>query len=256
MSERYDCPMTPRVCEEKERPCDFMGMHLSESMDFKFWRAVAGEFIGLTAFLWITISTVVFLNGSPAHLLSVALAFGVSISVLIAGFADISGGHLNPAVSMGLFLRGKISFVRLIMYTIAQCMGASFGSYLVKAADSTAYNLISGGANRVFLGSTGQAVMSEMIGTALLVFTVFAVCDNKKSTNYAGWLAIGLSVFLAHLALLGQTNCSINPARSFGAATISEYWTHHWVWWVGPYLGSLLSAVLYELFRFRKNVDY
>ena len=124
------------------------------------------------------------------------------------------------------------------------------------AAGAAAYDTVTGGANKVFVDTTGQAVLAEMVGTSLLVFTVFTVCDENKSKNSVGWFAIGLSVFLAHLALLGATNTSINPARSFGAAVVSDYWDSHWVWWVGPYLGAVLAAVLYEFFKARKGLDY
>jgi aquaporin PIP len=236
--------------------CDFKNMFLTETVNVKFLRAVFAEYIATSAFLWITIQTVTYMYGSPSFLLAVATSFGLSIAVLVSVFADVSGGHINPAVSLGLFLRGKISFVRLVSYTSAQCLGAMTGSALVKAAGAAAYDTVTGGANKVFVDTTGQAVLAEMVGTSLLVFTVFTVCDENKTKNNVGWLAIGLSVFLAHLALLGATNTSINPARSFGAAVVSDYWDNHWVWWVGPYLGAVLAAVLYEFFKARKGLDY
>jgi MIP family channel proteins len=227
-----------------------------EEVNFKFIRAVVGEFFATTGFLWVTISTATFMFGSPDFLLSVAFAFGISIAVLVAGFADVSGGHINQNVTFGLFLRGQISLIRCVCYTVAQMMGAVVGSALVKATDPTAYDRIDGGANKVKIDSNGLAIMAEMIGTTILVYTVFTVCDTNKSKNFVGWLAIGLSVFLGHLALLNVTNTSINYSRTFGAAVVSGYWTDNWVFFVATYLGSIFAACLYEFFKARKGVDY
>ena len=248
--------------DEIDWSCDFKGYKLLEPLDWEFCRAVLGEFIATMTFLWVSISTVSFLygpdSGGGAFLLSVAFAFGISIAVLVFNFGPISGGHINPAVSMGLFLRNKITFIKLVCYTVAQIMGSITGCAIVRQVGVTNYESVSGGINKVFVASASDAMLGEMMGTFLLVFTVFTVCDSRTQSFISNLapLAIGLSVFLAHLALLGVTNCSINPARAIGASVVyGTFDPNFWVFVIGPYLGSIFAAVLYEFFKVRNGID-
>ena len=167
----------------------------------------------------------------------------------------LAGGHINPAVTFGLFLARKVSLVRAVGYMIAQCLGAICGVGFVKAFMKTPYNTLGGGANTVAPGySKGTALGAEIIGTFVLVYTVFSATDPKRSARDShipvlAPLPIGFAVFMVHLATIPITGTGINPARSFGAAVIynnEKAWDDHWIFWVGPFVGALAAAAYHQ----------
>ncbi|KAE8734425.1 Ribosomal protein L11 family protein [Hibiscus syriacus] len=159
-------------------------------------------------------------------ILGIPWAFGGMIFILVYCTAGISGGHINPAVTFGLFLARKVSLIRALMYMVAQCLGAICGCGLVKAFQKTYYNNYGGGANEVAAGfNNGTGLGAEIIGTFFLVYTVFAATDPKRNARDShvpvlAPLPIGFAVFMVHLATIPITGTGINPARSFGAAVI------------------------------------
>ena len=207
------------------------------------------------------------------------MAFGIGISVLAYAIGHISGGHINPAVTLAFMALGDISIVKGILYMLAQFIGAIIGSLIVWGcsprlddvgctAESTepvclgsnfdgdfgpAFSL---GLNTV-AGTTsiGSAFLLELVGTYLLVITVLnsAVDKNSGAANCAP-IAIGWSVLLAHINLIPFTGCGINPARSFGpmivdsiAGISSAVWIRGaWVYYVAPFVGALLAAATYK----------
>ncbi|KAF8405438.1 hypothetical protein HHK36_010344 [Tetracentron sinense] len=198
---------------------------------WSFYRALIAEFIATLLFLYITVATVIGHKKQTGPcdgvgLLGIAWAFGGMIFILVYCTAGISGGHINPAVTFGLFLARKVSLVRAVAYMVAQCLGAICGVGLVKAFMKHDYNRLGGGANSVASGySTGTALGAEIIGTFVLVYTVFSATDPKRSARDShipvlAPLPIGFAVFMVHLATIPITGTGINPARSFGAAVI------------------------------------
>lgn len=142
----------------------------------------------------------------------------------------ISGGHVNPAVTIGLLVTGRVSIIRAIFYILAQCAGAVAGSASLKALLPAAYH--NG------LGNTAlkegieplQALGFEFFLGFVLVFCVYGVCDeNKPDSRYIAPLAIGLTVTLGHLGVVEYTGSSMNPARTFGSSLVNETWENHWV---------------------------
>ncbi|KAI3995553.1 hypothetical protein MKX01_023298, partial [Papaver californicum] len=135
-------------------------------------------------------------------------------------------GHINPAVTFGLFLARKVSLIRAVLYLVAQCLGAVCGAGLVKAFQESYYVRFGGGANELNAGySTATGLAAEIIGTFVLVYTVLSATDPKRSARDShipvlAPLPIGFAVFLVHLATIPITGTSINPARSLGAAVI------------------------------------
>ncbi|OAE22915.1 hypothetical protein AXG93_3109s1020 [Marchantia polymorpha subsp. ruderalis] len=169
--------------------------------------------------------------------------------------AESSGGHINPAVTFGLFLARKVTLPRAVLYMIAQCLGAICGCGLVKAWQSSLYNRYGGGANSVASGySKGTGLGAEIIGTFVLVYTVFSATDPKRNARDShvpvlAPLPIGFAVFMVHLATIPITGTGINPARSFGAAVIfnaEKSWDDHWIFWVGPFIGAALAAAYHQ----------
>ncbi|KAL3689386.1 hypothetical protein R1sor_015695 [Riccia sorocarpa] len=234
----------------------------SEFRKWSFYRAIIAEFVATLLFLYITVATVIGYSQNSATnncggvgILGIAWAFGGMIFVLVYCTAGISGGHINPAVTFGLFLARKVSLPRAVGYIVAQCLGAIVGCGLVKAWQSSYYNRYGGGANVVASGySTGTGLGAEIIGTFVLVYTVFSATDPKRNARDShvpvlAPLPIGFAVFMVHLATIPITGTGINPARSFGAAVIlnrGKVWDDHWIFWVGPFIGAALAAAYHQ----------
>nr|AOS51491.1 aquaporin PIP1-2-like protein [Calamus jenkinsianus] len=239
-----------------------------ELTKWSLYRAVIAEFIATLLFLYITVATVIGYKHqsdpnvvgadaacSGVGILGIAWAFGGMIFVLVYCTAGISGGHINPAVTFGLFLARKVSLIRALLYMIAQCMGAICGVGLVKAFQKAYYNHYGGGANELSAGySKGTGLAAEIIGTFVLVYTVFSATDPKRSARDShipvlAPLPIGFAVFMVHLATIPITGTGINPARSFGAAVMynnNKAWDDQWIFWVGPFLGAAAAAAYHQ----------
>ncbi|CAI9767459.1 unnamed protein product [Fraxinus pennsylvanica] len=188
-------------------------------------------------------------------ILGIALAFGGMIFVLVYCTAGISGGQINPAVTFGLFLARKVSMITAVMFMVAQCLGAICGVALVKALHKSNYKKYGGGANELADGySAGAGLAAEIIGTFVLVYTVFSATDPKRNARDShvpvlAPLSIGFAVFMVHLATIPITGTSINPARSLGPAVIynqEKAWDDQWIFWVGPFIGAAIAALYHE----------
>nr|AJI43675.1 plasma membrane intrinsic protein [Hevea brasiliensis]ALM33364.1 plasma membrane intrinsic protein [Hevea brasiliensis] len=237
-----------------------------ELTKWSFYRAIIAEFIATLLFLYITVLTVIGYKSQtdPAKnadacggvgILGIAWAFGGMIFILVYCTAGISGGHINPAVTFGLFLARKVSLVRAVLYMAAQCLGAICGCGLVKAFQKAYYNRYGGGANELADGySKGTGLGAEIIGTFVLVYTVFSATDPKRNARDShvpvlAPLPIGFAVFMVHLATIPVTGTGINPARSFGAAVIynqDKAWDDQWIFWVGPLIGAAIAAFYHQ----------
>ncbi|KAL3829186.1 hypothetical protein ACJIZ3_017988 [Penstemon smallii] len=235
---------------------------LDELRKWSFYRALIAEFIATLLFLYVAVLTVIGYNSQSATdecggvgILGIAWAFGGMIFVLVYCTAGVSGGHINPAVTFGLLLGRKVSLIRALLYMVAQCVGAICGVGLVKALQKSLYNRYGGGANALALGySKGVGLGAEIIGTFVLVYTVFSATDPKRSARDShvpvlAPLPIGFAVFMVHLATIPITGTGINPARSFGAAVIynnDKAWDDHWIFWVGPFIGAAIAALYHQ----------
>lgn len=217
-----------------------------------FWRAVSGEYLATLIFVLLGLgSTINWAAGEekppPDDLVLISLCFGLSIATMVQCFGHISGAHINPAVTAAMVVTRKLSLAKSVFYVVAQCLGAITGAgiiYLVTPA-AVRGNL---GVNVVNPAiSVGHAILVELLITFQLVFTVFATCDPKR-TDLGGsaGLAIGFAVAIGHLFAIPYTGGSMNPARSFGPAMVTLNFENHWVYWVGPILGAIIAAGLYE----------
>ncbi|XP_028786810.1 aquaporin PIP1-2-like [Neltuma alba] len=174
----------------------------------------------------------------------IAWAFGGMIFALVYCTAGISGGHINPAVTFGLFLARKVSLTRAVLYITMQCLGATCGVAVVKGFEGSQYERLGGGANSLSEGySSISGLGAEIIGTFVLVYTVFSATDAKRNARDAhvpilAPLPIGFAVFVVHLATIPITGTGINPARSLGTALVfnkDQVWDDHWIFWVGAF---------------------
>ncbi|XP_055481566.1 aquaporin-4 isoform X3 [Psammomys obesus] len=216
-----------------------------------FWKAVTAEFLAMLIFVLLSLGSTINWGGSenplPVDMVLISLCFGLSIATMVQCFGHISGGHINPAVTVAMVCTRKISIAKSVFYIAAQCLGAIIGAgilYLV-----TPPSVVGGlGVTTVHGNLTaGHGLLVELIITFQLVFTIFASCDSKR-TDVTGSiaLAIGFSVAIGHLFAINYTGASMNPARSFGPAVIMGNWENHWIYWVGPIIGAVLAGALYE----------
>uniref|UniRef100_J3LZN1 Reverse transcriptase zinc-binding domain-containing protein n=1 Tax=Oryza brachyantha TaxID=4533 RepID=J3LZN1_ORYBR len=200
-----------------------------ELTKWSLYRAAIAEFVATLLFLYVTVATVI----GGVGILGIAWAFGGMIFILVYCTAGVSGGHINPAVTFGLFLARKVSLVRAVLYIVAQSLGAICGVGLVKGFQSAYYVRYGGGANELSDGySKGTGLAAEIIGTFVLVYTVFSATDPKRNARDShvpvlAPLPIGFAVFMVHLATIPITGTGINPARSLGAAVI---YNQHKAW--------------------------
>ncbi len=223
------------------------------------WRAAFAEFIATLLFIFLGAGTVVVTGGvlgdelTSARLVAIALAHGLAIALLVSATANISGGHINPAVTFGAFITGRISLIKGIMYVVAQIAGAVVGALLLAAAipEAAQGNL---GAHGLGPGVTvGGGMIAEIVLTFALVFVVFATAMDPKGLAHLAPIAIGITVLVDHLFGVPVTGASMNPARSFGPALIAGAWENHWIFWVGPLIGGAVAALVYEFVFLRRN---
>ncbi len=219
------------------------------------------EFISTFALIFIGAgSVIVAANGlAGSNLVGVALAHGIVLAVMVAVTAHISGGHVNPAVTIGVWVTGRMKTPRAITYIVAQLAGGVVGALALKAV--VPHQL----ADKASLGtplvahtlgvSSGAAVALEAILTFFLVFTVFATgVDERGPFKALSGFPIGLVLVFDILAGGPLTGAAMNPARAFGPALVSGTWTDQWVYWVGPIVGGVLGAGTYAL-AFLKRVE-
>ncbi len=190
-------------------------------------------------------------SGGQLGALGVGLVNGFGVAVMIFAFWAISGAHLNPAVSLGLWLSGKLPGRKLIPYVAAQISGALI-------AASVMHGLFRNhtGEGESWLGanfSNGpliQAFGAEIVITFFLVYAILLLADrNRSATVFA--LAVGLYVAAAVTMTASVSGASMNPARAFGPAAIAWFWTDHWIYWVAPGLGALFASFFFTIFRDR-----
>jgi aquaporin Z len=208
------------------------------------------EFVGVFALIFVAAGGAAYAR-SPIDL---ALANGLVIAVMVCAAAPISGGHINPAVTLGFLVTRRIAPLLAVVYWVAQFSGAVLAALLLKwvipNAAEKATNL---GVPSLGSGiSSGPAVVIEAVLTFFLVWVVFATAVDPRGTfkQIAG-LAIGFTIAFDVLMAYGLTGGAMNPARAFGPQLAGNHWTHFWVWYVGPCAGAVIAASLYELIYLR-----
>lgn len=179
-----------------------------------------------------------------------AVAFGLSVVAMAYTIGGISGCHINPAITLGCLLSGRISGKDAGMYMLFQVIGAFIGSAILWGLTSNA-GLVGTGANACQTGvSVTGGLLAEIFFTFVFVLVVLGTTDAKKGAgNFAG-LAIGLSLVLVHLACIRYTGTSVNPARSIAPAIFQggEALTQLWIFIIGPFIGAALSAGVWKVF--------
>ena len=188
--------------------------------------------------------------------LGVALAFGLTVLTGAFALGHISGGHFNPAVSVGLWVGGRFDTKDLIPYVVSQVVGAVLAAWVL-------YLIVQGQAG--FAGTGGfatngyaelspgkysliSALMIEIVLTAMFLIVIMGATDKRAPADFAP-IAIGLALTLIHLISIPVTNTSVNPARSTGVAIFAETaaLSQLWLFWVAPIVGAIIGAIIYKI---------
>ncbi|KAF3632773.1 Aquaporin TIP1-2 [Capsicum annuum] len=213
-------------------------------------RAAAAEFFSMFMFVFVAqgsaVATKLTSGGKPtqAGLIWEAIAHSFSLFVAITVGANISAGHVNPAVTFGAFVGGHISFCRSVLYWIAQLLGSVVACLLLKIGhnglETSAFSLTA-------VAKPMNSVVFEMVMTFSLVYTVYATTLNPKRDYMRMIAPIAIGFIVGANVLARGINCaSMNPALSFGPSAVSWTWNSHWIYWIGPFVGSGSAALVYE----------
>ena len=206
-------------------------------------KRLVAEFIGTFTLIFAGVSAIC----NDAGLVGIALAHGLALAVMISALGHISGGHFNPAVTVGALAGGKIKFPDAIGYIAAQLAGGFVGALAVKAIFSSTA-IASHNFGTPSLGadiSVTTGILAEFIMTFFLVLVVYGTAIDSRAPKVGG-LFIGLTVTLDILAGGPISGAAMNPARTFGPALAGGYWDNHIVYWIGPVLGGIVAGFVYS----------
>ena len=221
-------------------------------------RRVGAEFIGTFWLVFGGCGSAVLAASFPEvgiGLLGVALAFGLTVLTMAYAIGHISGCHLNPAVSIGLWVGGRFPASGLLPYIVAQVVGAiaAGGVLYLIASGKASFDVAAGFASNGYAehspgGYTLLAcLVTEVVMTAMFLVIIMGATDKRAPAGFAP-IAIGLGLTLIHLISIPVTNTSVNPARSTGVAVFVGGWAvgQLWLFWVAPIVGAVLGAAIYR----------
>jgi MIP family channel proteins len=215
----------------------------------KVMRPLAAEMVGMLLFVFVGGGSVVMnaATGGSLGPLGIALAHGVGMAIIVSATMNISGGHINPAVTFGIWIAGKIDAVTAGAYVVAQIVGALLGALLITAVLPT-------GAVHATLGGTPQlspsvtlmqGIWVEVALTFFLVSAVFGTAVSSEAPRIGGF-GIGLAIFVDALLGGSLTGAMMNPARALGPAIVAHEMHAQAVYWIGPLLGAAVAAALWR----------
>jgi aquaporin Z len=234
----------PPARDPTRRPITTVNRTRSSAINFKAYFA---EFIGTFALIFVGVGSIAadHITGGGVGIVGIALAFGLTIAVMATATGPISGGHFNPAVTLGFFITRKIDLTNTIGYIAAQCFGAIVGAVSLKSCISgAALEAVKLGTPVLADGVTvGMGLILEVVLTFLLVFVIFGTAVDSRAPK-VGALYVGLAV-TANVFIGGPlTGAAMNPARYLGPALVSGQLSEAWLYWVGPVAGGALAALV------------
>ena len=224
------------------------------------------EFIGAATLVILGCGTAMLVGCDAANgggYILTALAFGLTIVAMAYSIGNISGCHINPAVSLGVLISGGMSVTDFIGYVISQCLGALAGSgvlaliFKVGGVEDKTGGFGSNGLGGVH-GSALAELIVEIVLTFIFVMAILGVTSKKAGHGSFGGLVIGLTLVLVHILGIGLTGTSVNPARSFGPAVVAAISGNTdpikalWVFIVGPFVGAAAAALVYKFLEKEK----
>ena len=212
-------------------------------------KALVAEFIGTFTLIFIGVGSIVadYLSGGKVGLTGIALAHGLAIGVMASATMAVSGGQLNPAVTIGLWSVKKINTRNAVGYVIAQCLGAIFAAFLIQlAVPMDALKAVGMGTPALGQGiSVQMGLVTEIVLTFILVFVIYGTAVDSRAPKVGG-LFIGLAVALGILMGGPISGAAMNPARYIGPALMGGGLQNAWIYWVGPIVGGVLAAQIYK----------
>ena len=216
-------------------------------------RHFVAEFVGTFALVFVGGASIIASQATGSGLVAVALAHGIILAVLVSATMRISG-HFNPAVTVGFLAARRIEPMMAGVYIAAQIIAAILAAYALKWLLPAALTGVTrlGGQSIASEISIGQAIGLEAIVTFFLVFVIFGTAVDPKAPRIAG-LAIGFTIAAGILAIGPFTGGSFNPARSFGPAVASGIFEGQAAYWIGPMIGSVAAALLYDTLFIRRE---
>jgi MIP family channel proteins len=231
-------------------------------------RPLVAEFLGPFALVFFGAGAILTAveqgYGDGGTLVMVALAHGLAIGLTIAATGHISGGHFNPAVTVALFVSGKIGAIKSAAYIIVQLLGAVVAALLLKeifdkgvgdfAASIPTVNY-DGDADQLIVGR-GRAFCLEVVTTFFLVYVIHGVAIDSRGPHAIASLAIGLTITMDILMAGPLTGAAMNPARHFGPALVEGEWKDTWVYWAGPIVGGVLASIVHNYILIPRAVGF
>lgn len=216
---------------------------------------VLGELIGtaLLVFLACTACVGSLAKSGPPPPIQIGLASGIAVMIAVQCVGHISGAHVNPAITVATVILGNKSLPMAGFYIIAQCLGSVIGYGLLKII--TPSGLLYGNdpnesfcTTKITVGlNAAHGVAAEALATGIFVFFACGVWDSRNAKNTDSIpIKFGLCITMLAFAFAPYTTCSLNPARTFGPAVWTNDWTDHWVYWLGPIGGAIISALIYR----------
>jgi len=215
-------------------------------------KALGAEFIGTFMLTSAVLGAAFYSFGAPAGaagIVGVALSIGITVMVMARSIGHVSGGHYNPAVTLGLVAGGRFSVGDAIPYIVAQCLGAIAATAVFAAIGHAPASYAANGYGNLSMlnASLGSVFLIETLLTAFFLIVIMGVTRPNAPAGFAP-LAIGLTLTAIHLMSIPISNTSVNPARSLGPALFAggEAIGQLWVFWVAPILGGVIGARIYR----------
>lgn len=218
----------------------------ARGVEFDPFRRGVAEFIGTFTLIFVGMGAIAV--AGQGGLVGVALAHGLAIAIMISALGHVSGGHFNPAVTLGFVVTRRIEPALAGVYWLAQLAGATAGALAIRAIYPGEANLDATvpALNEAIDAVPGAAL--EAILTFMLVFVVFATAvDPRGAFKAIAGFGIGLTITMGVLMAGPLTGAAMNPARAFGPQLVQNFWSDGWVYYVGPLLGGAAAALVYEL---------
>ncbi len=214
-------------------------------------KAFVAEFVGTFTLVFIGVGAIAadYITGGAAGLTGVALAHGLAIATMVAAIGAVSGGHLNPAVTIGFLAVGKINPQNAFGYIISQCLAAIIAVALLKLClpNEVLWDVNFGtpAVSDAPEITTSMALITEIILTFILMFVIYGSAVDRRAPKMGG-LFIGLAVTLGILMGGPISGAAMNPARHLGPALLGGGMQDTWIYWVGPVSGAVLAGLLYK----------
>src|SRR5436305_5589939 len=221
----------------------------SEETSKSYVKPLIAELIGTFAFVFIGAGSIIanVLTHGALGLLGIALAHGLALSIMVTIFAATSGGHINPAVTIGMVVTRRIAPLLGLLYIVAQLVGATLAGLLLQAVfPQVVWQVAQLGTPMLAPGvSFGTGVLVEAVLTFFLLLAVFGTAVDPRAPKIGGF-GIGLTVLVDILLGGALTGASMNPARTFGPALAGGFWNNDLVYWIGPIIGAVIAALIYQ----------